>query len=144
MKSKNIKNLFGGLVFFLLLLIMPLSFAQASSTLIAAETVSNVVVGAHDDQAIASTTSTANVGEDKASTTLVVTALPTSGTNVIIGGCTVNFQVAASSTAGLNCTTNSVNIDIGAGTSATTTAHLAATLAMVVAILPARPDSFKR
>jgi hypothetical protein len=105
------------------------SRAQAvTSTLTAAETVANVNQGVNDQTAnLASTTP--NVLGDRASTTITVgSSIPASGATIVIGGCTITFQVAASSTAGLNCVSGAMNLDIGSGSYATTTANLAATL----------------
>ncbi len=112
----------------------------ANSSLTATETVANVAVGTNDQVATLAT-STANVTQVKASTTLTVVAVPAAAETITIGACVVTFQVAASSTAALNCTTNAMNIDIGAGVNATTTTGLAATLRLLTNVHNATASS---
>jgi len=125
----------GALRFFVVALVvfgiaLAVPVQAATSSLTASETVANVAKATNSTYASISTT-TANVAEVKATTTLTVVAVPAAAETLTIGTCVITFQVAASSTAGVRCIGGTMNLDIGAGDNATTTAGLAATLSVL-------------
>jgi hypothetical protein len=80
------------------------------------QTVANVSVGATDNQSAATTPTTPNTAEVKATRTLTVGALPANAETVVIGACTVTFTTVASSTThDTNCS-GGASIDRTAGT----------------------------
>jgi len=100
--------------------------AQAvTSTLTVAETVANASVGT-DDQTATLASTTPNVVEVRASTTLTVVTPPVNSETIVIGACTVTFQVAASSSA--TCIGNTANVDVGDGANVKTAAQVATEL----------------
>ncbi|MCX6713122.1 MAG: peptidoglycan-binding domain-containing protein [Candidatus Vogelbacteria bacterium] len=112
----------------ILVLALAIPAQAATGTLTAAETVANVVIGT-DDQTAALASTTPNITEVKATTTLRVAAIPANAETITIGSCVVTFLTGASTTAGVKCIGNAVTLGVGDGSNATTTAGLAATLA---------------
>ena len=116
MKSKNIKNLFWGLVFVLLLLVAPLSFARASSTLTAAQTVANVVTGTNDQTAVLASTTPNVIAQQSIDDITISPAIAMASTSVaslVIDGCTISFDAKAQD---LDCTNSAGNINTASST----------------------------
>ncbi|MDB5264880.1 MAG: hypothetical protein JWN64_451 [Parcubacteria group bacterium] len=86
------------------------SNAASSSDFTAAETVANVAVGGDLTQAVATTSTTANVVGVKATRTLAVGAVPANAETVTIGACVITFSTAGTQDTDCSNTNALVNI----------------------------------
>ncbi len=104
------------------------SHAGNSPVLTASQTVANVVAGTND-QTAATTTSTANVVQVKATRTLTVSSAPLTTNTITVGSCVVTFATTTSgipATQDLNCADNVAQI-----TTATTSVDIPKTTTQI-------------
>lgn len=145
MKGKIIYNIIdkysGTFLTFLIFsfLVFPAISFAADPSIASNETVANAAAGT-DDQTNVTATTTANVVEVKASSTLTIGALPGNTETITIGTCVVTFASSTGLTYDeLNCTDNVAAVDRDTGTG--NTARIATDIAGVLRTLTNLSDT---
>jgi len=103
MKTKFILRSVVFCLLFVAVFVVATNASAVTSTFTTSQSVANVTLGLGT---VATSTTVANVAETKASTTITIASLPTSGTTITVGGCVI----MASSTDSTNCTGGTARI----------------------------------